>query len=79
MVNSVVSVIPLYWMQSAILPVTVCEEVEKSARTFLWGSTGEKRKVHPIAWEDVYREEKKGGLGIKNLQAQNQAFLMKRG
>lgn len=37
----------------------------------------EKRRVHWVAWENIYRERELGGMGIKNLRDFNLALLWK--
>lgn len=77
LITSVITALPSYAMQTMFLPAGVCDEVEKSARNFLWGSTNEKRKIHFMAWKDVCMPEENGRLGIRHLRGANQAFVMK--
>lgn len=79
LVSSVINAIPVYPMQTAILPATICEEVESRARSFLWGSTAEKKKTHLVAWDVVCKEKRKGGLGLRHMKMQNQALCLKGG
>lgn len=77
LVNPVVNAIPLYTMQTTKLPVIVCDDVAKSARNFLWGGTNEKKKIHLLAWKNVYNDKAADGLGIRHLRESNRAFMMK--
>jgi hypothetical protein len=45
----VLSSIPYYHMQYAKLPKTLCDEMEKIQRGFLWGDTDQTRKPHLIS------------------------------
>ena len=40
--------LPIYTMQTALLPHKVCNELYRMNRNFLWGSTDEKGKVHLV-------------------------------
>ncbi|KAK4280376.1 hypothetical protein QN277_012007 [Acacia crassicarpa] len=79
LVSAVMSAIPGYTMQTVALPKGTCEEIEKQNRSFLWGSTQEKRKMHLVDWDTVCKPKKNGGLGLKHLYRQNQAYMMKLG
>jgi hypothetical protein len=75
--KSVLSSIPYYHMQYAKLPKTLCDEMEKIQRGFLWGDTEQTRKPHLINWDICCLPKVDGGLGIKSLHQMNEAFLMK--
>ena len=79
LVSSISSAIPTYAMQTAFLPATTCEALDKCNRNFLWGSSTEKKKIHLVAWDEVCKPKKKGGLGLRHAQLNNKAFLMKLG
>ncbi|KAA3467341.1 endonuclease/exonuclease/phosphatase family protein [Gossypium australe] len=66
-------------MTTTRIPITICKEIEKVARSFLWGSNNERRKVALVSWSDVCRPVDKGGLGIRQLHDQNVLFLLKLG
>ncbi|KAK4267638.1 hypothetical protein QN277_024391 [Acacia crassicarpa] len=74
MAKYVISSIPLYPMQVAQLPISVCQEVERLQRNFIWGRNDESRGYHPVGWETVTQPKKYGGLGIKRLSVMNCAF-----
>ena len=75
--KSVLAAIPQYYFQTTKLPTSICDNVEKVCRDFIWGDTEEKRKVHLVAWRDLCKPRMAGGLGMRNLKLCNQAFLMK--
>lgn len=79
LVSAVSSAIPNYTMQTAHFPSNVCDALDKQNRSFLWGSTEEHRRTHLVAWEEVCKEKKHGGLGMRNARCQNNALLMKLG
>ncbi|XP_028786509.1 uncharacterized protein LOC114742412 [Neltuma alba] len=77
--SSVTSAIPEYSIQTASLPISTCEAVEKHNRCFIWGSSEGHRKPHLVAWDKVCTPKKNGGLGLKHLRHQNQAYMAKLG
>ena len=48
LIKSVMSAIPNHVMQGAMLPVHVCEKLDKMNWDFLWGSTNERRNMHMV-------------------------------
>lgn len=66
-------------MQTVKLPTLTCEEIEAHSRSFIWGSTNEKKKPHLVKWEQVCQPKENGGLGIRRMSQNNEAFLMKLG
>lgn len=75
----VISSIPFYFMQTTRVPVSVCLEIEKLQHDFVWGHVNGGRKFLAMRWDVVCRNKKCGGLGLKKLQAMNDAFIMKLG
>ena len=71
--------LPVYVMQSMLLPIEICKEVDAKVRGFVWGSTLERLKVHLLAWEVIAQPKCDGGLGLQSLKVSNQALLAKLG
>ncbi|KAM0016914.1 putative reverse transcriptase zinc-binding domain-containing protein [Helianthus debilis subsp. tardiflorus] len=46
-------------------------------KNFLWGGSGDTRKMHWVAWSTVASPKSKGGLGVARLVDCNRAFLCK--
>ena len=66
-------------MQSNKLLKTLCNNIDKTVRNFIWGSSKEERKPHLINWETMTKGEDMGGLGIRVIQNMNLAFMAKLG
>ncbi|XP_025635616.1 uncharacterized protein [Arachis hypogaea] len=79
LVKSVLSSIPLYTMQTALLLVSTCNVIDRKCRSFLWGDTDQSKKNHLMNWDKVCQPKKAGGLGIRHASKMNHTFMMKAG
>lgn len=77
--QSVLSAIPLYSMQSTLIPKGICNTIKKMIRKFLWGSNGKKHGCHLVKWDTILLPKENGGLGLRSLHHMNLAFLAKIG
>lgn len=64
--SSVMS-IPSYIIQINKIPASICDEIERLCRDFIWGSTPEVRKHHLISWARICTPKYEGGLGFRGL------------
>ncbi|CAL9001792.1 unnamed protein product [Prunus brigantina] len=53
LLQSVTSAIPIYSMQTAMLPASVCSKLDQLNKNFLWGHAFDKAKVHLVNWETM--------------------------
>lgn len=59
-------------MQTTNLPLSICDEIDKRIRGFLWGaSTQEHRHLHLVNWQEVSQQIYAGGLGFKTMRHMN--------
>ncbi|XP_039040084.1 uncharacterized protein LOC120178234 [Hibiscus syriacus] len=79
LINSVLSMLPLYYMPIFHVPKAVVSKIDKIRRGFLWGYDGNKNKFPRVNWGRLCCPKKKGGAGIINLKAKNMALLAKWG
>jgi hypothetical protein len=78
LVNSVLSTSPTYTMCYVSIPLTVHEYFDRIRRHCMWKKSDFNSRSKPmIAWKKCTKPKRKGGLGIINLRAQNQALLLK--
>ncbi|XP_024190144.1 uncharacterized protein LOC112194121 [Rosa chinensis] len=77
LINSVTASIPIYTMQTAKIPLSTCDALDKLNRDFLWGDSDDKRKIHLVNWDNVCKPKNRGGLGIKRTTDMNKAMLAK--
>ena len=82
LIKSVFNSLPLYWFQIYRVPSCIRESLDKIRRSFFWEEIGHKyaqdrKKLHLINWDLICLPKHKGGLGVGNLKARNQALLLK--
>ncbi|KAH1031882.1 hypothetical protein J1N35_044056 [Gossypium stocksii] len=77
--NNVLLAIPNYFMDTIVMPISICREIEKLAQNFIWGSNLLDRKPTLMDWEDCCHPVERRGLGLWNLVYQNKVFLLKLG
>lgn len=77
--KSTLSTISYFSMQTAKLPRSTCDEIDKKARRFIWGGDEDRRGTHLLAWETLQRPKEQGGLAISSARQANAAFLTKLG
>ena len=76
--NAVFSSLPTYYMCTMEIPKAVIKQIDKFRKNCLWRGTNINGGSRPkAAWEMVCNSKEEGGLGIINLELQNQALLMK--
>ncbi|KAF7831647.1 putative ribonuclease H protein [Senna tora] len=62
---------PYYHMQHSRLPKGTINQIKKMERSFLWGSTPEKRRLHQVNWEKTCHPRSLGDLGIRKMESMN--------
>lgn len=77
--QSVLSTIPYYVMQTAKLPLGLCDTIDKRIRQFIWGGPNKERSCSLVKWTTVTQPKHLGGLGIRNTRDMNRAFMTKLG
>ncbi|KAL9664765.1 hypothetical protein QQ045_020172 [Rhodiola kirilowii] len=77
LIKSVLCNLPLYYASMYKMPITVAQEMERTQRRFLWGSSDLRRKIHYVKWSKITKPKKYGGLGIQGLVNMNLTLLAK--
>lgn len=78
LVKSVLSTIPIYYMQCFLLPNWVINKVDRLRRLFLWGKNkSNERGLSLINWGLICTPIEWGGMGMTNLKIQNMALLLR--
>uniref|UniRef100_A0A803NHR2 Reverse transcriptase domain-containing protein n=1 Tax=Cannabis sativa TaxID=3483 RepID=A0A803NHR2_CANSA len=65
LIHSVLLGIMNYWMSIFIIPSKITTAIDKSCRDFLWGSSGNKSKLHRTSWEKICLPKNLGGVGFR--------------
>ena len=76
LVKASVTSIPIYTMQTTLLPQKISHQIDKMSCHFLWGDIDHHRGCHTINWETVTLPKEAWGLGIPSTQHRNHAILM---
>ena len=63
-------------MQTTVLLRGTTSSIDRAIRDFLWGDTPTQRHVHLIKWDTLTKPKTYGGLGIRDSNTTNDAFLM---
>ena len=76
LIKASVTSVPIYAMQTALLPQKICQHIDKLSCHFLWGDTDLCRQCPTVKWETVTLPKEAEGLGITSTRHRNQAILM---
>ena len=79
LIQPTISSIPYYAMQTARLPQSLCDDIDRKSQRFLWGGNAKNRTIHNVAWEQLMKPKEAGGLGFQSMRQVNSAFLAKLG
>lgn len=66
-------------MQTTKLSWSICDEVDRNARRFLWGGSSDRRTIHNVSWDQLVKSKEDGGLGLRQMKQVNWTFLTKLG
>ncbi|XP_030477894.1 uncharacterized protein LOC115694932 [Cannabis sativa] len=77
LINSVLLSIHMYWSQVLILPKKVIKEIESICRSFLWSGRSTMNGPGNIAWEQLCKSKKAGGIGFQDIAKWNQVAIAK--
>lgn len=77
--QSVLLSIPIYFMQTMMVPKGLCEEIEHIVWKFVWGSSRGSAKITLVSWDSVCQLKTHGGLGLRYLKDHDTSFMMKVG
>jgi hypothetical protein len=77
LIKSTPSNIPMYYLSSFPIPVSVALRLERLQQDFLWSSIGDEVKFHLVNQYIICTPIKEGGLGVRNLIQFSRALLGK--
>jgi hypothetical protein len=79
LIKSVFASIPVYYMSNILFSKKFITKLTAIIRTFWWTGVREESNAKSLclrAWKDICTPKNEGGLGIRNLQAMNQALIL---
>lgn len=56
--NSIITILPVFQMQAALIPTVVTKEMDRAIRRCIWGELEGQQKVHLINWETCVGQKK---------------------
>ena len=68
------SALPTYQLSCLPLNLKKNKKIEEKLRNFFWNDMEEQKKMTLIKWDNISNPKELGGLGIKKLNWQNEAF-----
>lgn len=78
LIKAVLIALPLHYMQAIHVPKGVIKHIDKARRSFLWKGNENCKGINClVGWEKVCALKSNGGMGILDLDTQNQALLIK--
>jgi ribosomal protein L21E len=77
LINSVLSRLPMFMLSFFKIPKGVLKKIDYFRSRFFWQQYNQKRKHRLTKWNIICQPKDQGGLGIQNLEIQNQCLLSK--
>ncbi|CAN0907476.1 Putative ribonuclease H protein At1g65750 [Linum grandiflorum] len=62
--TSVLNAILAFATQTSILPITVCNDIDRRIRSFVWGSEEGTRQIHLVSWKIICEPKEMRDLGL---------------
>lgn len=66
-------------MQSMLIPLKVCDEIDSLVKKFIWGSFVNKRTMSLVGWDSICQPKGCDDLSLRKLEDLNYSFLLKLG
>lgn len=80
LIKSVSMVIPSYVMQVFLLPVNLCDKLDRLNMRFLWGISDDRERFLSLrSWDRICVPKGAGGLGLRCMRDVNEAYITKLG
>ena len=77
MLKSVLSPMPSHAMTCFKLPMSITKRIQSAVTRFLWDDRSGKKKMAWVSWNKLAQPKGKGGLGLRDFESFNDAFLGK--
>ncbi|KAK1409431.1 hypothetical protein QVD17_35957 [Tagetes erecta] len=77
LLKSVLEALPTYYFSLYKAPAKIIDILEAKRRRFFWGGKEDTKNIAWVAWDQITRPKKYGGLGLTPLKEFNIALLSK--
>lgn len=67
LIKAAIQSIPTYIMSCFEIPKQLCHEMQQSMARFWWGSKGDGKKIHWLAWDKLCESKGEGGDGFQKI------------
>ncbi|VFR01632.1 unnamed protein product [Cuscuta campestris] len=77
LIKHVLSCIPMHIMAVQDVPLSILRHIQNLMANFFWGNKNGKNKYHWVKWEELCKDRKSGGLGLRSMENIQKAFSLK--
>ena len=77
LVKAVLFSLQAFWASIFYLPKKVCSKIKNLMSRFLWSGTSMESHKTKVAWREITRPKREGGLGLCRVSVWNKAALLK--
>lgn len=77
LIKAVIQAVPSYAMSIVRFPKSFCRSLCSQIARFWWSPYGKQRGIHWKRWEMLTTMKKESGMGFKEFELMNSAFLAK--
>lgn len=76
MIKSVLASLLIYYISLFYMPKGVMNLIMFIKCKFIWSSNSDMQKMHKLVWNMVIREQERGGLVIRLINAKDKALFL---
>ena len=66
LISSILSSLQVYWASIFLLPVNVCDNIDRMLKSFLWAGSDVDSGITSVSCKDIFMPKNQGGL-VLNL------------
>lgn len=74
--KSVLTSVPVYYMQVSWIPTSICDCMDQLTRNFIWKDSSDKG-MNLVGWAKITQPKRLGGLGLRPAREANTGMLGK--